>query len=240
MVLVFLFQTTQNGNSAFLVRLINHHHLESAFECLVLFEILLVFVESGGTDTTQFATGKGWFENVGSVHCATALTSAHKCVNLIDEQDDFAIRRGDFVDYGFQSLFKFALIFSTCNQSTHVQRVNLFLTKILRHIASYDTLCKTFHNGGLTRTRLTYQYRVVLGSTAQDLKHTADFVVTADNRVEFALLCAFAKVDSIFLQSVVLLFCALSSGFSALTQFVDGHLQVIFCSASVFQDFACW
>ena len=97
-VLVFLLQTTQDGNGAFLVGFIDHDNLETTLQGLVLLEVLLVLVEGRGADAAQFSTSQGRLENVGSIHSTAALASTHKGVDLIDKQNDFAVCLGDFVN----------------------------------------------------------------------------------------------------------------------------------------------
>jgi hypothetical protein len=43
--------------------------LEATFEGGILLNVLSVFVECGGPDDTNLATGEGWLEKVGSVDC---------------------------------------------------------------------------------------------------------------------------------------------------------------------------
>ena len=58
LVVVFItfLQTAQNADGILHTWLVHHDSLESAFECLVLFEILLVFFQCGGSDGSDFAT----------------------------------------------------------------------------------------------------------------------------------------------------------------------------------------
>ena len=56
-ILVALFQTSQDGNGALLVGFVDHNDLEAAFEGFVLLEVFLVLVECRGTDAAQVAAG---------------------------------------------------------------------------------------------------------------------------------------------------------------------------------------
>ena len=67
MVLVALLDTTEDTDGVYLVRLIDHDGLETAFQRLILLEVLLVLVEGSSTDGSQFTTSQGWLQNVGSI-----------------------------------------------------------------------------------------------------------------------------------------------------------------------------
>ncbi len=68
------------------------------------------------------------------------------------------------------------------------------------HFAVDDALGQAFGDGGFTHARLTDQHRVVLGAALQDLNGAANFVVTADHRIEFALFGALGQVDGVFVE----------------------------------------
>ena len=62
---------------------------------------------------------------------------------------------------------------------------------------------KSLHDGGLTGTRFTYQNRVVLRTTAQDLQYPTDFLVTANHRVKLPGTGSLNQVDGILVQRLV-------------------------------------
>ena len=120
-VLIAFLQATQDGNGAGNVRFIDHDGLEPAFQCLVLLEILLVFVEGRGTDAAQLATRQCRLQDVGSIHGAFAFSGTHQCVDFIDEEDDVPLRLLHLIDNRLQTFLKFAFIFGTCHERTHIQ-----------------------------------------------------------------------------------------------------------------------
>ena len=154
--LVTLLQATQDADGRSLVWFVDHDLLETTLQCLVLLEILLVFLQGGGTDSTQLATRQGWLQDVGRVHGAFTAACTYQGVDLIDEQDDLAIAVDHFLDNILQSLLKLALVFCTGQQGTHIQAEHGLALQVLRHVAVDDTLGQTLHDGGLTHTRLTY------------------------------------------------------------------------------------
>ena len=208
-VLVAFLQSAQDRDGACRVRFVYHNRLETAFERLVFLEILLVFIERSGSDASQFAAGQSRFQNVGRIHCAFSLACSDQSMDFVDKQDDVSFRLLHFVDDRFQTFFKFALILGSCNQRAHIQRVKLLVFQVLGHIPPQDTLGKSFHNGCFTRTRLSDQNRVVFGSPAQDLEHTADFFVTSDNRIELSVARCLNQVDGVFVERLIRIFARL-------------------------------
>ncbi len=202
---VFFLQTSQDGYCRLLVRLVYHHYLEPTLQSLILLEILLVFVECGCAYGTQFTTSQSRFENVSRVHSTLATASAHQSVNLVYEQYHLAVALHHLLDNRFQTFLKLTFIHCACDKGTHVERVNLTRLQVLRHVAANDTLRQTFSYSRLTHTRLTYQNRVVLGTSRQNLKHTAYLLITADYRVELAFFGQLVEVSGETVQSPVLL-----------------------------------
>ena len=84
--------------------------------------MFLVFVERGGTDAMQFAARQRRFKQIGGVHGAVSLASADQGVHLVDEQNDAALGRRDFVQHGLEPLFEFAAIFGAGDQRTEIER----------------------------------------------------------------------------------------------------------------------
>ena len=72
-----------------------------------------------------------------------------------------------------------------------------------RHVAGDDALCEAFHHGGFTHARLANQDRVVFGAAAQDLDHTADFLIATDHRVEFAFFRGRGQVGRVLFEGFI-------------------------------------
>ncbi|SKO50114.1 Protein of uncharacterised function (DUF3170) [Mycobacteroides abscessus subsp. massiliense] len=99
-------------------------------------------------------------------------------------------------------------------------------------------MCQTFDNGSFTHTRFANQHGVVFSTALQHLNRTADFVVAADNGVEFAVTGALGQVERVFFQSIALVFGigivhVLSSAYR-----VNRGIDVLFGRTGFFQDFA--
>ena len=120
--LIALLDATQDRYRARLVGFVHDDRLESALQRLVLLEVLLIFIQRGGTDRAQLATRERRLQDVGRVHGTRAIgTGTHEGVYLIDEEDALASRLDDVVDHPLEALLKLTLILGTCHQRTHVE-----------------------------------------------------------------------------------------------------------------------
>ncbi len=236
--LVALLQATKDGDGVGHRRFVDEHALESALEGLVLLEIFLVFGEGGGTDGAQLATSQGGLEDVGGVHGALAAAGANEGVNLIDEEDDFAVGLVDFADDALQSLFELAFVLGAGNQGAHVEAVDGLAPQVFGDIPADDTLCQSFGNGGLTDTGFADEDGVVLGAAAEDLQHAADLLVAPDDGVELAGLGQLVEVLGVLVQGVHRLFLVLAGHLGALTQVGDGGLQAFLADAGILEELA--
>ena len=154
-VLVAFFQSTQNTDGTEFIRLIHHHGLEPTFQRLILLKIFLVFVQGSSTNASQFTTCQSRLQDIGCIHGSFAGTCSYKRMDLIDEQDHASITLRHLVDDALQPFLELSFILRTGHQGTHVEREHLLVLQVLGHITTYDSLSKTFHNGGLTCTWLT-------------------------------------------------------------------------------------
>ena len=238
-VLVALLQTAQDRDGRELIRLIDHYGLESALQGLVLLEILLILIQGGGTDGTELTTGEGWLQNVGGIHRTLTTAGTYQRVDLIDEEDDAAFCLRHLVDDALQALLKLTLILRTCHQRTHIEGIELFVLQVLWHVATYDTTCQTFHDGGLTSTWLTNQDRVVLRMTGEDLQQTTDLIVTPDHRVELTLTRHINKVLGVLLQTLVVVVSRLRLYLLSLAQCLDGLQHLLLRTTGILHDTGC-
>ena len=118
---VFFLQPAQDGNGGFHRGLVHQDLLEAAFQGGVLFNVLAVFVQGGGTHAMQLATRQRGLEHVAGIHGAFCLAGAHHGVQLVDKDDGLAFILGQFIEHGFQALFKLAAKLGPGQQGSHVQ-----------------------------------------------------------------------------------------------------------------------
>ena len=200
---VSFLQSTKDGNGIFYGRLINHNRLETTCQCGIFLDVLTVLVQCGGTNTMQFTSGKHRFQHIACIHRSVCLTCSDDQVKLIDEEDDLAFALSYFLKNSFQTFLKFTTILGTCNQCSHIQRKNLLILKTFRNIAGNDSLCQSFDCCCLTDTRLTNQYRVILGLTGKNTDDIANLRISSDDRIQFLVSCLLDKILTVFVQSIV-------------------------------------
>ena len=235
-VFVTILQAAEDRNGILGTRFVDHDLLETAFEGLVLLEILLELVERRGADRPQLAPRKCRLEDVGGVHRTRRLAGAHEGVDLVDEQQDVAVAGHDFLHDGLQTLLEFTLVLRTRDQGTHVERVDHLRLQVLGHVAVDDPVCDTLGDGGLADTRLTHEDRVVLGTPREDLQHAADLLVTADHRVELARTGLFVEVDGILAQRIELLLGGLGIDRSPFAEGADRLKEFLLGGAAALED----
>ena len=162
--LVAFLQASQDADAGQRVGFIDHDALETAFQGLVLLEVLLVLVQRGGTDAAQFAPGQGRLQYVGGIHGPLTLSGTHQRVYLVDEEDNLPVTLRDVLDDTLQTFLKLTLVLGTGYQGTHVQGVEQLALQVLGHVAPQDAVCQTLHDGCLSRTGFTDEDGVVLGT----------------------------------------------------------------------------
>ena len=238
MVLVALLQTSEDAYAGGSVRFVHHHSLESSLQSLILFEVLLVLVQCGGTYAAQFTSCQSRLQYVGSIHGTFALSGTHQCVYLIDEEDDAAFALGHLVDHALEPLLEFALVLGSSHQSTHIEAVELFVLQVLGHIATQYPVSQTLYDGCLTSTWFAYQYRVVLGTTRQNLQHTPYLLVTSYHGIQFACPCFIHQVTCIFAQTLVGVFARLAGHLLSASQFAHCLLEIVLGESHILENLA--
>ena len=185
-VLIPLLKAPEDGNGLCGSRLVHGHHLESSLQCLVRLEILLVLVQSSGTDCPQLAPGQCRLENVGRIHRSGTLSRAHEGMDLIDEEDDLAGAVYHILDHALEPFLKLTLILRTCYEGTHVEGIDLLVLEVLRNRPVHYLLGQALGNRRLAHTWLADEDRIVLGTSAQYLQHPADLLIPAYHRVQLS------------------------------------------------------
>ena len=121
MVLIAFLQTTQDGDAAQLVRLVDHDNLETTLQRFVLLEVLLILIERCRTDAPQVTPCQSRFQDICGIHGAFALSCTDKRVYLIDEEDNLAVAFGHLVDDCLQTFLKLTFVFGTSHKRTHIE-----------------------------------------------------------------------------------------------------------------------
>ena len=203
---ITFFQAAQNSDGIFYRWLGDEHFLEAALQRSVFFNVLTVFVKRRRPDAVQFTTRQRRLEHVACIHRAIGFTGANHGMQFIDKQNDVAFLFRQVGQHAFQTLFKLTAVFRPGHQRAHIQRQHPAAFQPFRHFAVDDTLRQAFDDSGFTHPGFTNQHRIVFGTALQYLNGTADLFITADNRVQLALLGTLGEIDGKFLQCLTLVF----------------------------------
>ena len=166
---------------------------------------LRVLVERRRADAAQFPAREHRLEQVGGVDRALGGARADDRVQLVEEQDDRALRLGDLFEHALQAFLELAAVGGAGDQRAHVQRDHAPVAQRLGHVVRDDPLGEALDDRGLADARLADQHGVVLGAAGEHLDHAADLLVAPDHRVELALLGHLGEVAPEALQRALLL-----------------------------------
>ena len=180
------------------------HRLEAALERGVLLDVLAVLVERGRADGVQLAARQHRLEHVRGVERAFGRAGADHGVQLVDEEDDLALRLDDFLEHRLQPLLELAAVLRAGDERAHVERDDPLVLQPFGHVAADDALGQAFDDGGLADAGLADEHGVVLGAARQHLDDAAHFLVAADHRIELALARQLGEVAAVLLERLVL------------------------------------
>ena len=203
---VLFLQTAQNGDRVLNRGLVDHHFLEAAFECGILFDVLSVFVKGGRADHVKFASCEGGLQHIAGIHAPLGLPRTDDGVELIDEENDLALLVRHFLQKLLEALLKFAAVLGARNEARHIERKNGLAAKSIRHFVVDDALSEPLNDGRLADARLADKDGVVLRAALQNLHRAANLVVAADHGVELPFTGTGRQVDRVLLQSLALIF----------------------------------
>ena len=108
-------------------------------------------------------------------------------MQLVNKHDNLAGTVCHGLQHFLQALFKFTPVLGPGHQSSQVQSIQGFVLQTFRHVPGHDAAGQPFYNSGLAHARFPDEHRIVFLPAAQDLNGAADFIVTANDRIQFAL-----------------------------------------------------
>ena len=97
---------------------------------------------------------------------------------------------------------------------------------------------QSLDDGGLANTRLTDQYRIVLGAALQDLDGATDFVVATNHRIELALTRTLGQIHGVFLERLALSLGLGTVDLLSAAHRIDGRFQRALAEARILQNTA--
>ena len=102
-------------------------------------------------------------KHIAGIHGTISLAGTNNKMQLINKENNLAVRLLDILKDCFKPLFKLAPILGTGYQSTHIQREYLLVLKSCRNISAGNSLGQRLNYCSLTNTGFTDKNRVILG-----------------------------------------------------------------------------
>ena len=199
--LVALLQPAQDRDRVDDRRLADVDGCEAALERRVLLDVLAVLVERRRADAAQLAAREHRLQQVRRVDGALGRACADDRVQLVDEEDDAAVRALDLGEHRLQPLLELAAVLRAGEQRADVERPDAAVLQPFGHVAGDDALGEPLDDRGLADAGLADQHRVVLRAAREDLDHAADLLVASDHRVELARLGGLGEVAAELLRA---------------------------------------
>ena len=202
--LVTLLQPAQDRDRILHVGLAHVDDLEAPLERRVLLDVLAIFVQRGRADRAQAASGERRLQHVRGIHRALARARADQRMQLVDEQDDLAVRLLDLLQDSLKAFFELSPKLRTGDERAEVERTHPLVLQDLRHVAEEDAPREALDDRGLAHARLADQHRVVLGPAREHLHHAANLLVAADDGVELAAAGELGQILGILFERLEL------------------------------------
>ena len=148
-------------------------------------------------------------------------------MQLIDEQDDVAVGFLHLAQHVLQAVFELAAVLRAGHHGAQIERDDLAVFQRRGNVAGHDALGQPLHDGRLAGAGLADKHRVVLGAAGQHLDGAANFLVTADDRIQLALASLLSEVLAELLQGLELGLVGLRGNAGVAAQALVGRLDVL-------------
>ena len=201
--LVALLQPAQDADRVRDRRLAHEHRLEAALERRVLLDVRPVLVERRRADSAELAAREHRLQEVPGRDGALGGARPDDRVELVDEEDDLALARGDLREDRLEALLELAPVLGSGDQRPDVERPDPLALEARRHVARDDALREPLGDRGLPDAGLADQDGIVLRPPREHLDRAADLLVPADHRVELPLLGERGQVAAVLLERLV-------------------------------------
>ena len=201
--LVALLQAAEDGDRVRDGGLPDEHRLEATLERGVLLDVLPVLVQCRRADRAELAAREHRLQHVGRVDGALRGTGADDRVQLVDEEDDLALRLLDLGQDGLEPLLELTAVLRAGEERPDVERPDPLALQALGNVAGDDALGEALRDRGLPHAGVADEHRVVLRSAREHLDHAPDLFVAPDDRVELPLLGELREVAPELLQRLV-------------------------------------
>ena len=201
--LVALLQPAEDPDRVRHGRLADEDGLEAALERRILLDVRPVLVERRRADSAQLAAREHRLQQVAGRDGALGRARADDRVELVDEEDDLPLARGDLGEDGLEPLLELAAVLRTGDQRADVERPDALALEARGHVARDDPLREPLGDRRLPHARLADQDGVVLRPAREHLDRAADLLVPPDHRVELPLLGERGQVAPVLLERLV-------------------------------------
>ena len=118
-------------------------------------------------------------------------------MQLIDEGDDLALGGLNLIEHGLEAFLEFAAVLRAGDHGAQIQADEGLSLEGLGDVASHDAAGQALHDGGFAHAGFANEHWVILRAAAKHLDHAADFLITADDRVDLALAGARGEVRGV-------------------------------------------
>src|SRR5690606_5225439 len=135
---------------------------------------------------------------------ALGRTRADQRMELVDEEDDRALRRLDLLEHGLEAVLELTAVLRPCDHRAEVEREQALVAQALRHVTGRDALGDALDDRGLADAGLTDQHRIVLRPAAEHLDDAPDLLVTPDDRVDLSGARVGGEIAGVLLERLIL------------------------------------
>ena len=120
-------------------------------------------------------------------------------MHFVDDQDDVS-SAGNLLDEPLHPALKLATELGACHQGGQIQQVDLLVLELVGHLPLDDALSQSFGDGSLAYARLADEAGVVLLSPVQDLNHTSQLFLSADDLIQLTGARLVGQGDAVIVQ----------------------------------------
>ena len=203
---VALLEAAEDGDGVFDVGLADVDDLETALEGGASFSMYLRYslrvVAPMARRPPRASAGLSMLRGV---HGAFGGAGADEGVELVDEEDDFAVRVFDLFEDGFEALFELAAKLGAGDHGGEVEGARrACLWRLSGTSPDDDAAGEAFDDGGFADAGLADEDGVVFGAAGEDLDDAADLLVAADDGVELAAAGELGEVFGVLFERLEL------------------------------------
>ena len=210
--------------------------LEAPLQGGVLLDIASILIGCCGTDDLELTASEGGLHEVAGVDGALGGTGADHVVDLVDEEDDFALGLLDLVHDGLKPLLELAAELGAGDEGAHVQGEHPPAPEDVGNVLGDDALREALGDGGLADAGAADDDGVILGAPGEGLHKPADLLVAANHGVQLAIAGKCGQVDTVLLKGAVLALGTLVCDAGAATDLLESLVDLLLVDAELPED----